>query len=200
MWGVGNVGGELRDRCPCKFHLEFEEKTCSHCGARSRKLISKTQTGIGEKSKVDEPQHKTKEPIEFSGNPEVLMRMLSAYEQVVFRALYKSEHAITVKKIQRAVVENLIIESGKKIDNMEDIPVSKILALARSYNLAVPSDATVKRALESLAEQGIVERRLLPEERRAEALYFINTAISEPIKTMEVSKNGFGENQRALPE
>jgi hypothetical protein len=118
-------------------------------------------------------------------NPNALIRMLSETEYQTLCVLYVSDHALTSKAVQRAVIESLLQADFLKLTGkgtnrlIAGQPTNKIIELARTRNLSPPSDATITRALESLVLQGFVGKRLTAEGSRANALYFFNPALLE---------------------
>ena len=112
------------------------------------------------------------------------LRMLSSNEYLVFKMLFHSKHALTAKGVQKAITYYLLRRYGNQEENLEFRPVNDLLKLARNYKLAPPSDLTIKNCLDRLISQGLVEKRLLAESGRANALYF----LSEKYTTRMVKK------------
>lgn len=70
----------------------------------------------------------------------------------------------------------------KIVELYEKIPVERLLNIARTSKIEVPSHITISNHLQSLCDAGFVGKRTLGESRRAEALYFITPKFFQILK------------------
>lgn len=136
-------------------------------------------------------------------NPELLANTISETQYLVFQALLGSKHALTVRGIQREIAikkvfdsrnawsetiekavpsrlahqidkENEKFEETKLLANLKQMPIKKLVVFARKKKIEIPTDSTIKNALDELVAESLVERTLLAEDERANAIYFVN--------------------------
>lgn len=124
------------------------------------------------------------EDILIKQNPALLASTLSESEYEVFSALLRSKHALTAKGIQREIgLKKILAVNRDPYGTFKRLSVNELIREVREQKLGLPSDYSIRNALERLVTLGLVEIELRPKENKREktnqayALYYVNLKV-----------------------
>jgi len=97
-------------------------------------------------------------------------------------------HVKTLREIEEYDGKNRVLAEAEAAKLLSVAPIQLVLTLAQGLGLSIQGEPTIKRATSELAAQGLIGRRLMVENEKVGALFFVNPIVRETLQAHKAGK------------